>query len=393
MPFDNPILNLKNPPYYLDAHEAVLGVAEKTKGMKINQHLWPFRGVQDEQLFTDEFYYGPEEPKWCFIIVTGTHGIEGIAGSAFLYETIKDIPRLVALMPEPTGVYVVHTLNAFGASFGRRPNKYGVDICRNFLDHPCRHENPVYDELYTAINPTSLDPVSEVWHLQKIARYIRRYGLRKLVQWLAMGQWKHEKGLQFGGKAPTPENLYLHGRIKNIPQSVRVFVVIDFHCGLGFPGVGSILTSYEGKSPLYQSILRWNGGIVLTPEEVRALTTNPGNLGSVDDGLARALRATHPDAKIFAFTYEFGTVGSDELSLRKLAFAERESHWAWNHGRHSRFWAWRARQATRTMWNLLYPRSNSWCEALQRGPLRMLNQTFFGVAASEYEQRTPLIAA
>lgn len=387
--FDNPILNLTydpRRPYYPAARDSILKLAETIPGMKVlDRHPHPLRGDTGEELSTEEIYYGPEEPKWFIILITGIHGVEAITGSALLYEAMKATPSLTAMMPEPTGVLFIHTLNPYGASYARRANHENVDPNRNFVEHPFVKPSPIYDELYDAINPVFLDPASELYHWTVIGRYVRRHGLQPLVQTLAEGQFHHRKGLQYGGDKPTRENILIRKLIpKRVPKSVKVCVVIDGHCGLGPKGLGSILSGYKEEARQYQQLRNWYGTMVQTPKQVEVFTTNPGNLGAIDEAIEEELKKTHPDISVYKFAYELGVLGSDIPSVITVARAERESNWAWHRGRY-RFWCGgKVKKIVANMWKLFYQEDPQWRQSIPREGMRMFTQTFCGLAASEY---------
>jgi len=78
------------------------------------------------------------------VLISGTHGIEGFAGSAcqagILHAGIE--------LPPDTGLLLVHAINPYGFAWGRRVNEDNVDLNRNFVSHGGSYPaNPIYDEL------------------------------------------------------------------------------------------------------------------------------------------------------------------------------------------------------------------------------------------------------
>jgi hypothetical protein len=141
---------------YADARAAFLDAAAAA-GATIETFPHPLRGLHDEDLAVDvaEIAGGPD----VVIVVSGTHGVEGYAGSALQRHhltLLADDP--LPASGRPTLVFV-HALNPYGFSWVRRVNEDNVDLNRNFPDwsQPLP-TNDGYAELADILVPTEWTP-------------------------------------------------------------------------------------------------------------------------------------------------------------------------------------------------------------------------------------------
>src|SRR5690606_41795533 len=68
------------------------------------------------------------------VLITGTHGVEGHAGSAVQTDLWGLIEQRKVTLPEDIAILMVHPLNPFGYAWGRRCDEQGIDLNRNFID-------------------------------------------------------------------------------------------------------------------------------------------------------------------------------------------------------------------------------------------------------------------
>ena len=95
----------------------------------------------------------------------------------------------------------------FGFACLRRVNESNVDLNRNFLRHPDDHvSSPDYDRLYAALNPDTLDDASEQQARAVLRDFVVEHGARRLQEVVSAGQYRHPRGLQFGGHRAEASN-------------------------------------------------------------------------------------------------------------------------------------------------------------------------------------------
>ena len=112
----------------------------------------PETGPSGEPLFTDVTVLGPDDAERVLLLCSGTHGVEGFAGSAIQTGLLRD--GIAERLPDGVRLVMIHALNPFGFAHLRRTNEDNVDLNRNFIDHAVAHPlNPGYDDLAEIISP------------------------------------------------------------------------------------------------------------------------------------------------------------------------------------------------------------------------------------------------
>jgi len=81
-------------------------------------------------LSTDVALLGPRDATRCLLLISGTHGVEGFAGSGCEVGFLED--RLYQALPRGACAVVVHAINPYGFAWLRRVNEDNVDLNRNF---------------------------------------------------------------------------------------------------------------------------------------------------------------------------------------------------------------------------------------------------------------------
>lgn len=123
---------------YAAARSAFLSAATAADA-ELTSHVLPVIGrpgrePRGESLVTDVAWLGPRSAESVLMLVSGTHGIEGYAGSACQVSLLATgLPR-----DAKTATLLVHALNPYGFARGRRVNEDNVDLNRNFVNHEAR---------------------------------------------------------------------------------------------------------------------------------------------------------------------------------------------------------------------------------------------------------------
>lgn len=186
-------------------------------------------GAQGEELTIDVAHLGNVRAPRQLIMLSGTHGLEGFAGSALQVAWLKQ-RRPTA----HTGVLLVHGLNPYGFSHGSRTNLEGVDLNRNFVDHAQSPlANPRYAELHPLLLPRRWDTAERAACQAGIEDFRRRHGDDAYFEAFAGGQYQHVDGTCFGGFAPAWENDVLRQVVTAALGQARQVAVIDWHTGIG----------------------------------------------------------------------------------------------------------------------------------------------------------------
>eukprot|EP01083_Nonionella_stella_P154379 497363_1 len=206
------------------------------------------------------------KPPHLLIHISGTHGVEGFAGSAIQNQLLEQIATKDHTDME-CDVLFVHALNAFGMCHNRRFNRYNVDLNRNtFLNKrewkkiKARHPNMFgYESLSSVINPdyTPSYPWTDiaVW-MRMLGAIIRSGSIGAAGRAIVNGQYHKATGLFYGGfhlqnepknlfkfiinECKTEWNVDLVGLMKGNNSKLTI---VDVHTGIGPKGVDSLYIS------------------------------------------------------------------------------------------------------------------------------------------------------
>lgn len=291
-------------------------------GLTVDSRALAGHGPAGETLALDFMIFGARRPRHALVISSGTHGVEGYAGSAIQhYVASRILPRL-ALGPN-TAIILQHANNPFGFAWSRRVNEGNVDYNRNFLEQfDPQKVAPDYELLYDTLNPPDLDPGREAGRWEEVQRFIDRTSLRHFQQVAVEGQYKYPQGMQFGGHAPQAGTRHLLALVAEHLAAAETVVWLDVHTGLGEFGACELITgAAAGSASHLFSQEVWNGA-VKSASSGESLST-PLN-GLLDRGVAAAL----PEQCRLAFAYpEFGT-----YPMERVLRAFRADNWLHVHG-------------------------------------------------------------
>lgn len=217
----------------------------------------PLPGPDSKPLYMDWIELGQvEQPENLLVLISGTHGVEGFAGSAiqscllpFLAERLRSQQNL--------GIILLHALNPWGFAWQRRYDHDGIDINRNFIDFQLPLPgNPVYDQLHSEIFDDLDQPLGEVFN-----SWQQRLGKQEFEAAITQGQYHYADGLFFGGTDRSWSNEKLQQLCdgSNLQHAKRV-AVIDLHTGLGPYGYGEVINDYQPGSSGFNRVVDWYQG-------------------------------------------------------------------------------------------------------------------------------------
>jgi hypothetical protein len=227
------------------------------------------------------------------IHISGTHGIEGIAGAEVQLEIIQKLG--VEIAQSKIGVLFIFALNPYGFHFLRRTSLENIDLNRN-----CGSgiSGPPRTQLQKWLEP--------LLRSQSQAQIIKGYlkalvalaicGYNKIFRTLAEGQDFAPQGLFYTGSEMAVEVKALFFHIFDFIKNKTSISIIDVHSGLGKP-FEELLIQCGGQlgqaNKIFQSAVQIPG---VTPNTYR------GN-----GLLADRFQLLCPKAKILFTAQEFGT--------------------------------------------------------------------------------------
>lgn len=228
-------------PTYAAARQRFLDRARRA-GAEVERHIHPdARGPAAEALSIDVAFLGPRDAAGVLVVISGTHGVEGFAGSAVQLALLDHL----ADRTPPVGLMLVHGLNPYGFAWIRRTNEDNIDLNRNFIDHGSPPDDSAYRAVHGLLMPDAWHgPARDAADAGLMAK-VAELGPRAVQAAITTGQYSHADGLYYGGRAPAWSNRVLRGLIAARLAKVPRVGVIDVHTGLGPPGHGELLFSGE----------------------------------------------------------------------------------------------------------------------------------------------------
>src|SRR3981081_3470078 len=191
------------------------------------------RGQDGARLSIDGGVIGPPDASRTLLLISGTHGVEGFAGSGCQVGFFRD--SLYQALGKNACAIVVHALNPFGFAWIRRVNEDNVDLNRNFQDFTAPlPANEPYDALHSMLIPADWDGAGRRAADAQLQEFLSRNGIAALQAAVSAGQYSHPNGLFFGGIAESWSAATFKQIIKtHLPKAATRLVVIDLHTGLG----------------------------------------------------------------------------------------------------------------------------------------------------------------
>ena len=295
---------------YAKSRERLLASIGSISGIHpvlVDSRSIPTKGPDGETLATDFIIIGARRPRKVLVISSGTHGVEGFAGSAIQHDFIEH--RLPSLkLAADTAVIIDHAHNPYGFAWLRRVSEDNIDINRNFMDQfDTEKVSPDYVALHDALNPPDLDPDAEAQRWAQINALAETHGLTHVQKVIIEGQYHYPEGVQFGGqrRAPCVQNLL--DLVDEHLSAATEILWIDIHTGLGESGECELISGMPAGSPSL-AFAREVWPEVVSASAGESLST-PLN-GLMDIGISHHVPADARFAMVFP---EYGTLPVDRV--------------------------------------------------------------------------------
>mmetsp|Transcript_14835 Transcript_14835/g.40977 ORF Transcript_14835/g.40977 Transcript_14835/m.40977 type:complete len:467 (-) Transcript_14835:53-1453(-) len=236
--------------------------------------------------YTTDIAVLPGDQDGLVIHTSGTHGVEGYAGSAIQLTFLQQIASQYAnnnndkpgewkpLAGMPT-VILVHAVNPSGMALYRRTNEHNVDLNRNALTNQeleslttthVNHENyrRFDDELFNYPHerpPSKFYSYFGIWC--KAASKLLSEGYLTLKAAMVAGQYYQKEGIFYGGSTKETSITKLEAWFQeyfanqSFTKTFGGITWIDVHTGLGPMGVDTLLVNYPVRSKQGEEIAKW----------------------------------------------------------------------------------------------------------------------------------------
>jgi len=292
------------PADYVEARRSFLAAAQ-ARGARVSSWRHPFaKGPAREDLFIDVATFGPDTATRGLLVISGTHGVEGYAGSAVQTGWLREA------QPEPQDmrVVLVHALNPYGFAWNRRVTEDNVDLNRNFIDRTKPvPANADYDLLADAIAPMRLDDDSLDAASRALRNYAKDHGAFAMQETISKGQYTRRDGLYFGGTTEQWSAGALRAIVKAGFPACRHVAVIDIHSGLGNYGDAELISEDPVDAPAYTRARTWWGESVASTRSGDSLSAQV--YGSLDSAMPGMLAP----AETTMICLEYGTFSTLEV--------------------------------------------------------------------------------
>ncbi|MBA3281692.1 MAG: DUF2817 domain-containing protein [Acidimicrobiia bacterium] len=303
---------------YPAARARFLAAAEGT-GAVVRSHPFLDRGPTGEELAVDVARQGPADADRVVLVVSGTHGVEGFAGSLCQSRWLEE--QGSTPLDDGLAIVWVHAHNPYGFAWVRRVNEDNVDINRNYTDFTSPPANDGYDELAAALAPSELTPDALGAADAVLVDYAGRHGIDELQAAVSGGQYRHPDGFFYGGRGPARSQAVMRKIIEHHLAAATRVAILDLHTGLGPWGEVELISHEVPGTPGYDRAVAWWG------ERVASNASGDSVSASLDGEWMVAAEQWLAPREVTPIALEWGTV--DSISVLQ---ALRADNWLHHHG-------------------------------------------------------------
>jgi hypothetical protein len=304
--------------------------------LSVVQAMWPKaklfqHALPGDKVLTIDWIYSDavESNEKILMMTTGEHGVECYVGSAMMQRFIECyMPKLD---PHKTGILLLHAINPWGMKHHRRGNADNMDLNRTFIWDAGFDPafNLDYDKLNAFLNPTTKIKnifLSNLVYLLGLGWHVARMGIRNFRDALLLGQYRHPKGLYYGGTETPEETRTLMELYRQVLGNYDQVLHLDMHTGYGPRYQMSLVNSALDKGTSEEFIKKFNYPLVVaaTADEFYALR------GDMIDYIYALQQNEFPGKRLYATSFEFGTLGNTLHGLfhsPRVMIHENRAYW------------------------------------------------------------------
>jgi len=276
--------------------------AAQAAGAQLTAYEHPEQGPDGEALFADVAWIGAENAKRVYVIVSGTHGVEGICGSGVQTSWLQR-GEAALFQRADIALMLIHAINPYGFAWLRRVTNEKVDLNRNWIDFNAALPSSVaYAEIADLLSPSAWNDAAKLELKNAIQAFAAKRGAAAFIQAVSSGQHSHPDGLFYGGAAPTWSRVTLTKILSERLAHAERVGVLDLHTGLGPSGFGELMVTSDASAASFQRARQWYG-VGVTPVG----SANSASAKIAGDWVG-ALPELLPTVEGTGVALEFGTV-------------------------------------------------------------------------------------
>lgn len=329
----------------------------------------PHTGPQGEALYMDVAAIGPKSAKIILVLGSGTHGVEGFAGSGIQTGLLRE--GIASALKPNIRIIMIHAINPYGFAHLRRANEDNVDLNRNFIDHAKPYsKNDGYVELADVISPKSISFWENTKLRLKFLWYRLKNGKAALKGAVSEGQYTHSKGLFFGGQKETWSNKTLREIARRYLSNAHKVIFIDFHTGLGPYGNAEVIMNVNANDPAYKRAVQWWG------DRVKTTVSGESHSVNIQGSLKLAIPKMGPRVEVTAVSLEFGTYPAKEVF-----WALRAENWLHHYGGKGHP---DAEKIKAELVRVFYPDTEDWKLQVWQQGKKIVNQALLSINSLQY---------
>ncbi len=306
---------------YAAAREKFTAAARHASAATEGYHN-PATGPDGLKLTAETAWLGPREADRLLVVMSGTHGAETFSGSAIQVGLLQSgVAKEIA--DRKLGFLLIHAINPSGFAWVRRVTEDNIDLNRNFVTHKGHYpRNAGYETLRDAICPTEWHGEARAKADARLVAYGAEHGAMALQSAITSGQYVDDRGIFYGGLAPSWSNRTFREILARSGRHARHVGFIDLHTGLGPYGYGEVISNHAGGTAGHARVKDWFGSEATSSDD--GSSTSAPVMGDTNVGVEEVL----PDAAVGGITLEYGTE-----PLRDMLDAVRADNWLHTHGR------------------------------------------------------------
>jgi hypothetical protein len=285
---------------------------------------WKIPSNTDQDLTIDYGFFSHGGDR-LLVLQSGIHGPEGASGAAAQFYFMTNY--LQSLQDKRVDVLIIHAMNPWGYKNVRRNDETNTNLNRNFSSDGSdyRFDNASYRRFRDVFEPQG--PVSNVFWgsfrgtLGFVGGYVGSgFSSAPLDNGLNNGQYEYPQGINYGGRAPRPQQAFLEQKIGPIlARPYKKTLYLDFHTGLGGNGVLSVILGKQPAPGPKQDLQQMLGPYKANGIEITDPTTTPGFFATYGDVIDFVpTLSSHPQS-FLAVTMEYGTMGLDAINELRSA--------------------------------------------------------------------------